>query len=73
MAVILHSARKYRKVSQSNMAELLGASQPAISRLELNPANIKLGDLLQMCHKLGLEITISEKPCPSHTNAQAVW
>lgn len=55
------------------MAELLDASQPAISRYEMNPENIKLGDFLQMCHKLGLEITISEKPNPANKKPQAVW
>lgn len=72
-SAILQSARKYRKISQNDMAELLDASQPAISRYEMNPENIKLGDFLQMCHKLGLEITISEKPNPANKKPQAVW
>jgi hypothetical protein len=55
------------------MAELLDASQPAISRYEMNPENIKLGDFLQMCHKLGLEITISEKPNLTDKKTQAEW
>ena len=55
------------------MAEILDASQPAISRYEMNPENIKLGDFLQMCHKLGLEITISEKENPADKKPQAVW
>jgi transcriptional regulator with XRE-family HTH domain len=72
-SAILQSARKYQKISQTDMAELLDASQPAISRYEMNPENIKLGDFLQMCQKLGLEITISEKPNLTDKKTQAEW
>lgn len=61
LASVLQSTRKHRKVTQAQLALVLNASQPAVSRLELNPDNIRLGDLLRMCHLLGLELSISEK------------
>ena len=60
-AAIAQSARKHRKITQAQMAQVLDASQPAVSRLELNPDNIKLSDFLRICHVLGLEVSLSDK------------
>lgn len=60
-ASILQSARKQRKITQAQIALVIGASQPAVSRLELNPGNIKLSDFLRMCHVLGIEVSLNEK------------
>jgi len=62
MGMILQSARKSQGISQAELARMLDASQPAVSRLELNPENIKLADLLNMVHRYGLELWISERP-----------
>lgn len=62
MGMILQSARKSKRISQAELARMLDASQPAVSRLELNPENIKLADLLDMVHRYGLELWISERP-----------
>lgn len=61
LASVLQSTRKHRKITQAQLALVLNASQPAVSRLELNPNNMRLGDLLRVCHLLGLELSINEK------------
>jgi HTH-type transcriptional regulator/antitoxin HipB len=61
LASVLQSTRKHRKITQAQLALVLNASQPAVSRLELNPDNMRLGDLLRVCHLLGLELSINEK------------
>jgi|UniRef100_UPI00404831B0 HTH-type transcriptional regulator / antitoxin HipB len=61
LASVLQSTRKHQKITQAQLALVLNASQPAVSRLELNPNNIRLGDLLRVCHLLGLELSINEK------------
>lgn len=61
LASVLQSTRKHRKITQTQLALVLNASQPAVSRLELNPNNMRLGDLLRVCHLLGLELSINEK------------
>jgi HTH-type transcriptional regulator/antitoxin HipB len=61
LASVLQSTRKHRKITQAQLAVVLNASQPAVSRLELNPDNMRLGDLLRVCHLLGLELSINEK------------
>lgn len=60
-ATIAQSARKHRKITQAEMARVLDVSQPAVSRLELNPDSIKLADFLRICHVLGLEVSLSGK------------
>jgi len=54
MGMILQSARKSKHISQAELARMLDASQPAVSRLELHPENIKLADLLTWCTAMGL-------------------
>lgn len=61
LASLLQSTRKHQKITQAQIALVLNSSQPAVSRLELNPNNIRLGDLLRVCHLLGLELSINEK------------
>jgi HTH-type transcriptional regulator/antitoxin HipB len=73
MGQTLQGARKHRKISQADMAQFLDASQPVVSRLEQNPDTIKLADLLKMCHRLGLELTISEKPESSDVIRDGQW
>jgi predicted XRE-type DNA-binding protein len=69
MGSVVQSARKHRKISQVEVARLLGSSQPAVSRLEVHPENFKLADLLKVLHRLGLELTVSQRPQRADTNA----
>lgn len=62
VGTILQGARKSKRISQAELARMLDASQPAVSRLELHPENIKLADLFKMVHHYGLELWISERP-----------
>ncbi len=59
--LLLQSARKHRGLTQSAAAARLGLSQSRLSKLELDPASMTLGQLLGLCALLGLELTLAEK------------
>ena len=65
LRLILQSARKRLGLTQSEMAVLLDLSQASLSRLELNPKNMKVMQLLTLCKRLGLQLVIGDQVTPS--------
>ena len=61
LGTILLSARKAQRLTQAALAERVGMSQSRISWLEKNAAEISVGQLLQICTVLGLELTIGTR------------
>ena len=61
LGTILLSARKAQRLTQAALAELVGMSQSRISWLEKHAAEISVGQLLQICTVLGLELTIGTR------------
>ena len=62
---ILQSARKSRRLNQTQLSARVGVSQARLSALEREPGTISVDQLLAMCSNLGLELSIS----PKDTNA----
>lgn len=62
IAVLLHRARGARNVSQAELAERIGASQQAISRIEQPNQNVTLETLRKYLSALNytLEITVKD-------------
>ena len=61
LGTILLSARKAQRLTQAALAERVGMSQSRISWLEKHAAEISVGQLLQICTVLGLELTIGTR------------
>jgi HTH-type transcriptional regulator / antitoxin HipB len=58
---ILQAARKNAGITQEGMAIRLNTSQATQSRLELNPASMRVDHLLTMLNQLGLELIVQDK------------
>jgi DNA-binding XRE family transcriptional regulator len=57
--------RNLLKLSQTQLAKMVGMRQPAISRLERGDYNTTLGTLVKVIDALGLDLDISLKTNPS--------
>ena len=51
-------ARIAKRLTQRQLANLCGCSQPAIARLESGHSNPSLHTLLRLCSALGLRLTV---------------
>jgi len=58
---ILQSARKAKRLNQTQLATRVGVSQARLSALEREPGTISVDQLLAMCSSLGLQLSISPK------------
>lgn len=58
---LLKSARKRRKLTQTNVAARLGLSQNRVSYLELHAEDISVRQLLTWCAVVGLELRLGER------------
>jgi transcriptional regulator with XRE-family HTH domain len=67
--------RRFRGISQEELAEKMGTKQPAIARLEAGRANMRLSTLTQLAEALDATIRIDLAPaeCLAHTMRQRPW
>ena len=65
LAPLLQAARKSVGLSQTELARRLNLSQSRTSAMELNPASIRLDQLLAICANLRLELVVQTKDAPS--------
>jgi HTH-type transcriptional regulator/antitoxin HipB len=63
---LLQAARKSAGLSQTELALRLGLSQSRMSAMELDPASIRLGQLLSICATLQLELVVQTKGTPEN-------
>ena len=61
---ILQSARKSAGLSQSVLSKRMGMSQSRMSAIELDPASMRLEQLLSICAILQLELVVQTKGTP---------
>jgi HTH-type transcriptional regulator/antitoxin HipB len=61
LAPLLHAARKSAGLSQTELARRMNLSQSRMSAMELDPASIRLDQLLSICAALQLELVIQTK------------
>ena len=74
LGTILQSARKAQRLTQAALAERVGMSQSRISWLEKHAADINVGQLMQICTALGLELTIGTRDqTPASTTPGEDW
>jgi len=64
LAPLLQAARKSAGLSQTELARRLDLSQSRMSAMELDPASIRLDQLLSICATLRLELVVQTKGAP---------
>ena len=64
LAPLLQAARKSAGLSQTELAKRLGLSQSRMSAMELDPASMRLDQLLSICATLQLELVVQTKGAP---------
>ena len=64
LAPLLQAARKSAGLSQTELARRLDLSQSRMSAMELDPASIRLDQLLSICATLKLELVVQTKGAP---------
>lgn len=58
LGAVLQSARKSRKLTQTQLGTRLGLSQTRMSELELAPGTLSVEQLLKLCANLGLQLSV---------------
>ena len=64
LSPLLQAARKSAGLSQTDLAKRLSLSQSRMSALELDPASMRLDQLLSVCATLQLELVVQSKGSP---------
>ncbi len=64
LAPLLQAARKSAGLSQTELARRLDLSQSRMSAIELDPASMRLDQLLSICATLQLELVVQSKGTP---------
>jgi HTH-type transcriptional regulator/antitoxin HipB len=64
LAPLLQAARKSAGLSQTELARRLDLSQSRMSAMELDPASMRLDQLLSICATLQLELVVQSKGTP---------
>ena len=64
LSPLLQAARKSAGLSQTELAIRLDLSQNCISAMELDPASIRLDQLLSICAILQFELVVQTKGTP---------
>ncbi len=65
LAPLLQAARKSAGLSQTELARRLNLSQSRMSAMELDPASMRLDQLLTICATLQLELVVQTKGAPA--------
>ena len=76
LSPLLQAARKTAKLSQTELAKRIDLSQSRMSAIELDPASMRLDQLLAICSTLQLELVLQtrEAPIASQTaTSQLEW
>ena len=69
LAPLLQAARKSAGLSQTDLARRLDLSQSRMSAMELDPASMRLDQLLSICASLQLELVVQTKGVPESKQA----
>lgn len=70
LGLVLRSERKSAKLSQKQLAAMLGLSQNRVSELETNPGSMRVDQLLAVLSALGLELQVQPRSIPPTTASE---
>ncbi|MCW8407876.1 helix-turn-helix domain-containing protein [Legionella sp. PATHC035] len=68
LALLIKNQRKKLKLSQAEVADLVGLKQKTISAIENNPENMRLSTLFRILSALSLDFKASTKGEQTTTN-----
>ncbi|KTC79955.1 helix-turn-helix domain-containing protein [Legionella cherrii] len=68
LALLIKNQRKKLKLSQAEVADLVGLKQKTISAIENNPENMRLSTLFRILSALSLDFKASTKSEQTTTN-----
>lgn len=71
LSPLLQAARKSAGLSQTDLAKRLSLSQSRMSALELDPASMRLDQLLSVCATLQLELVVQSKGSPEQSSTRS--
>lgn len=71
LSPLLQAARKSAGLSQTDLAKRLSLSQSRMSALELDPASMRLDQLLSVCATLQLELVVQSKGLPEQSSTRS--
>jgi HTH-type transcriptional regulator / antitoxin HipB len=71
LSPLLQAARKSAGLSQTELAKRLSLSQSRMSALELDPASMRLDQLLSVCATLQLELVVQSKGSPEQSSTRS--
>jgi transcriptional regulator with XRE-family HTH domain len=61
MAQLLQAFRKERRLTQQDLADRLGTTQQAVSRLEQDATGVSVGRLMKTLAVLGVDLVLHDK------------
>ncbi len=70
---LLKTARKYRHLTQAELASRLGLSQNRVSYLEQHPDELSFKQLLTWCTATGLELRLGHRAAAMDLTNNAEW
>lgn len=70
LPILLQAFRKEAKLSQAQVAALLGVTQQTVSDLERNIGDASVSRLMRVMGVLGLELVLRRKPDPEQMPSQ---
>ncbi len=70
LALYLNDQRKQLKMSQSEVADLVGLKQDTISKFENSPDNSRIDTLFRILSALNLNINLVEKEQETHEDIE---
>lgn len=70
LALYLNDKRKQLKMSQSEVADLVGLKQDTISKFENSPDNSRIDTLFRILSALNLNISLVEKGQKTHEDIE---
>ncbi|MCW8400237.1 helix-turn-helix domain-containing protein [Legionella sp. PATHC038] len=68
LALLIKNQRKKLKLSQAEVADLVGLKQKTVSAIENNPENMRLSTLFRILSALSLDFNASTKSEQTTTN-----
>ncbi|MBQ0009222.1 MAG: helix-turn-helix transcriptional regulator [Firmicutes bacterium] len=65
--------RKRQKITQKQMADMIGVPQSSIARLEKGEGDVQLSTILNYLSPLGLTLEVRSKDVPNKTTLRAMY
>jgi len=69
LRALLQALRKTRGLSQAQLADLIGVKQGRVAKIERDPLNLSVKQLIRVLSSLDADVCIQVKDTPSNSNS----